>query len=173
MENERRGSTRPPHRYSRSERFTSTLYQLLGERGDIPEQVVNTVRYWGYDEHPDRIWNSIRATLKVLDWSRYYNRIPGIIELLGEGRRRFDFRKIERIKEKFMGMSVRFDSMELDRRKYFPNLRYMALRLLSEEGIEFGYAVPWIRTKRKEKVMEAIYDLLVYCWYGNISVPES
>jgi hypothetical protein len=160
MENERRGSTRPVHRYSRVERFVSVLYQLLGERGDIPNEVVVAVKSVGYDPEPERIWNSIRAVLKTAGWSCYYNRIPGIIELLGEGRGRFDFWKIELIKEKFRGMSCRFDFLEKSSRKYFPNLRYVALRLLDEEGIKFAYKIPWIRTKRKEKVMEDIFELL-------------
>lgn len=160
FENERRGSTRPVHRYSRPERFTSVLYQLLGERGDIPDKVIDSIKYWGYDSDPDQIWNSIRLTLKNLDWSRYYNRIPGIIELLGEGRGRFDFYKIEAIKKRFRGMSCRFDLLPKEKRKYFPNLRYIALRMLAEEGIIFKYNIPWIRTKRKIKVMEDIYDIL-------------
>jgi hypothetical protein len=36
----------------------------------------------------------------------------------------------------------------------------VALRLLDEEGIKFAYKIPWIRTKRKEKVMEDIFELL-------------
>lgn len=43
MENERRGSTRPVHRYSRFERFTSVLYQLLGERGNFDAHVIQEV----------------------------------------------------------------------------------------------------------------------------------
>lgn len=57
-------------------------------------------------------------------------------------------------------MSARFDLLEKDSRKYFPNLRYVALRMLSEEGILFAYKIPWIRTKRKEKVMHDIFEIL-------------
>lgn len=65
--------------------------------------------------------------------------------------------------EKFRGMSSRFDKIkkELKTRSYFPNLRYVALRMLEEEGIFFMYQIPKIRTKRKLKVMESIYSLIV------------
>lgn len=45
-EQERRGALRPIHRYSRVERFTAVVYQLLGERGDVPDTVVDVVRHW-------------------------------------------------------------------------------------------------------------------------------
>jgi len=160
MENERRGSTRPVHRYSRPERFVSIIYQLLGERGDIPDHVIVTVRHYGYDAEPSRIWNSIRNVLKCLEWSKYYNRIPGIIELLGHGKAKFDFDLVQDIFLKFRGMSIKFDGLNKDNRKYFPNLRYCALRLLDEAGVQFRFKVPWIRTKRKEKVMQEIFELL-------------
>jgi hypothetical protein len=34
-------------------------------------------------------------------------------------------------------------------RSYFPNLRYTVLRLLQEQGVEFEYEIPLLRTKRK------------------------
>jgi len=160
MENERRGSTRAVHRYSRPERFVSVVYQLLGARGDIPLEVVCSIRHYGYDKEPEKIWNSIRKILKCLDWSKYYNRIPGIIELLGHGKGKFDFEVIQRLFLKFRAMSVRFDSLDKESRKYFPNLRYVALRMLDEAGVGFAFHVPWIRTKRKEKVMQDIFSLL-------------
>jgi hypothetical protein len=42
-------------------------------------------------------------------------------------------------------------------RKYFPNLRYVALRLLVDHGAVFEYDVPLLKTKRKLKGMEEIY----------------
>lgn len=152
-EQERRGALRPIHRYSRVERFISVVYQLLGERGDVPETVLEVVRHWGFDEERDLIWNSIRFILKQYNWARYYNRIPSIINLLGLRRKKIDFWRVQNVIEKFKEMSFRFDTMksELPERSYFPNLRYVALRLLEENGVRFSFEIPKIRTKRKLK----------------------
>jgi len=42
-------------------------------------------------------------------------------------------------------------------RKYFPNLRYVALRLLVDHGAMFEYHVPLLKTKRKLKGMDELY----------------
>lgn len=34
-------------------------------------------------------------------------------------------------------------------RAYFPNLRYVALKLFEKEGMEFQYRVPMLQTRRK------------------------
>lgn len=38
-------------------------------------------------------------------------------------------------------------------RKYFPNLRYVALTLMEMHGYEYAYFVPKARTGRKRKVL--------------------
>lgn len=55
----------PIHRYSRLARFKGIVYQLLGERGNIPEEVLEVVKYWGYDDSPVLVWNSVRNILKT------------------------------------------------------------------------------------------------------------
>jgi len=161
-EQERRGVLRPVHRYSRVERFVSVVYQLLGERGDVPDSVIDVVRHWGFDSDPLLAWNSVRFVLKQYGWAKYYNRIPGILARLGYHPARFQFWKIEEVIQKFKKMSSKFDCIksQLPSRTYFPNLRYVALRMLEEDGITFNYMIPKIRTKRKLKVMSDIYDLM-------------
>lgn len=89
--------------------------------------------------------------------------IPSILNRLGRRRERIEFWRVEKVIEKFKTMSFKFDSIKssLDTRIYFPNLRYIALRLLEESGIVFNFDIPKIRTKRKLKVMEEIYGLIV------------
>jgi hypothetical protein len=157
-ENERRGALRPIHRYSRVERFIGVLYQLLGYRGDIPQEVLDVVRFWGIEVGQE--WNSVRFILKQYEWSRYYNRIPGILWSMGVRNSEIEFWKVEEIICKFQNMSCNFDSNQFEGRIYFPNLRYVALRLLEEYGMEFAYHIPKIRTKRKDRVMRDIYDKL-------------
>lgn len=46
-------------------------------------------------------------------------------------------------------------------RKYFPNLRYVALRLLVDHGAVFEYDIPLLKTKRKLKGMDELYQSLL------------
>ncbi len=162
-EQERRGVLRPVHRYSRVERFISVVYQLLGERGDVPDIVLDVVRHWGFDLDPALAWNSVRFVLKQYSWARYYNRIPSILARLGYRPEKFQYWRVENVIERFRCMSFKFDSIKgtLPSRSYFPNLRYVALRMLEEEGVVFRYDIPKIRTKKKIKVMETVYELIV------------
>lgn len=47
-----------------------------------------------------------------------------------------------------------------DDRKYFPNLRFVALKLLIKHGAVFDYDVPLLKTRRKLKVLEEAYSSL-------------
>jgi hypothetical protein len=164
MEQERRGSLRPIHHYYRVERFESILYQLIGCRGIIPPSVIKIIQESQIDRHPDRIWDSVRNILKKHKLSVYYNRIPIILDQLG-----FD-RKIKwgdqnalvlELVNEFKKISAKFEELKpLLERTYFPNLRYVAFKLLKEYGAEFQYRIPFLRTPRKEKVMDDLWEML-------------
>lgn len=164
METERRGALRPIHHYNRVERFQSILYQLIGSRGVVPRLVITTIVQKGYDPHPDRVWNSIRKLLKEHNWSLYYNRIPVILEQLGY-KRKINFNDqnafVLHIVNEFRKISARFEELKPQlERTYFPNLRYVVFKLLQENGATFEYSIPFLRTPRKEKVMDEIWSLL-------------
>lgn len=74
---------RPIHRYSRVERFTSVLAQLIACRGKVPKDVIDEIKKVGFSQDPDKIWNEIRGILKKRKGRKYYNRIPTILEILG------------------------------------------------------------------------------------------
>lgn len=164
MEMERRGALRPIHHYDRVERFQSILYQLIGSRGVVPRLVIQTIKLEGYDAHPDKVWNSIRNLLKKHNWSLYYNRIPVILEQLGY-KRKINFNDqnafVLHIMNEFRKISARFEQIKPQlERKYFPNLRYVVFKLLQENGAEFEYNIPFLRTPRKEKTMDELWLLL-------------
>jgi len=146
---ERRGSLRPIHRYSRIERFESVLYQLIGARGKVPKRIINYIKLVGYDKQPELLWESIRAILKEKGWRLYYNRIPTILQLLGE-RKTINFQDqallISEIVVDFRKLSAAFDRRP-GIRKYFPNLRFIALKLLEAHGAVFEYMIPVICSK--------------------------
>lgn len=164
IECERRGALRPIHHYNRVERFQSILLQLLASRGVVPRLVLKTILEEGYDHHPDRVWNSIRSILKKHNWSLYYNRIPTILEQLGYKRKiTFDHMDffVDHIMNEFRKISANFEQLKPTlERKYFPNLRYVVFKLLQENGAEFEYSIPFLRTPRKEKMMEDLWERL-------------
>lgn len=164
MEMDRRGSLRPIHHYNRVERFESILLQLLGCRGKVPRTVIDHIKERGYDHNPVRIWDSIRTILKEKKWRQYYNRIPIILNQLGY-QEKIEYGDqnafvLELINE-FKKISHRFEEIkETLKRKYFPNLRYVAFKLLQEYGATFQYQIPFLRTPRKEKHLDELWLML-------------
>jgi len=45
---------------------------------------------------------------------------------------------------------------------YFPNLRFTALRIMMLNGVEFGYYIPPLRTRRKIPGAIEIFDKLYF-----------
>ena len=164
MEQER-GKMRPIHRYSRVERFESVLYQLIACRGKVPKSIVNLIRESGYDKDPSKIWNSVRSILKANHGRVYYNRIPSILNILGYDRK-IQFgdsnELVRRIVQDFRILSGRFDTMKTKlKRVYFPSLRFIACKLLELYDVTFEFEIPFVRTPRKLKAMEELWNLLI------------
>jgi hypothetical protein len=164
MEQERRGSLRPIHHYNRVERFEQILYQLVGCRGVVPRLIIQHIRSIGYDRNPDKVWDSVRSILKKNNWSQYYNRIPIILDQLGFDRK-IDFGDnnafVLNLVNEFRKISAKFEELKPHLvRCYFPNLRYVAFKLLVEYGAVFQYKIPFLRTPRKEKQMDELWELL-------------
>ena len=116
---------RPVHRYSRVERFSRTLAQLLKLKGNVPHTVVALMS--GCED-----WESIRTVLKKTGNNKYYNCIPVIMERLKLPEpitlnvTNTLFLKMVNDFEKFQ---AEFEELET-RPKYFPSLRYIAFKVL-------------------------------------------
>ena len=150
------------HRYSRKDRFRLTLYQLLGMNGEIPKSVLHIIKIeLGQKVKKQRIWNDIRAILKRHKLRRYYNRIPSIIkDISGHKPVGINSFRVSQILESFFKFDYHFnDHFKQEwNREYFPNLRFIALKLVKETGIEYPYHVPLIRTSRKKKYLENLFQ---------------
>jgi len=149
------------HRYSRKDRFKFILFQLLGMAGDTPNHVLQLLKL----NLPPRIgkqkiWNEIRLVLKKNKLRKYYNRIPGLINQLtichpiG-----INSEKIQSILLKFKDFDYQFNNHLRTRwdRHYFPNLRFIALKLIHQHGIKYPYRAPLVRTSRKKKYLEKLF----------------
>jgi len=56
----------------------------------------------------------------------------------------------------FMFLSTKFEETKTTRR-YFPNIRFIVLKLLEEHGVEQNYPIPLARTTRKLKSLNELW----------------
>lgn len=160
-----REKLRPIHRYNRIERFEFVFAQLLGLRGDVPLDIIELIRKEANLE-PSFAWNSIRQVLKKNKHKRYYQRIPQIMFRLGLGSVFkmknstmgatyqtviAEFRKLQNVFEEY--------KFQTKKRVYFPNLRFIAVKLLERRGCKCNFEIDFIRTKRKIKSLGEIWNI--------------
>lgn len=160
---ERQYDMRPIHRYSRLERFKVTLRQLIGEHGVVPDHIVTVVgHYLSIQEETSDLWNRTRSILKTLKCRLYYNRIPFILKKLKYDQCiKWDAKEYLDIVERFKVISYTFDQEKKNfKRTYFPNLRFIALKLLEESGGQMIVPIPLARTVRKRNALEKLWQEL-------------
>jgi hypothetical protein len=149
------------HRYSRKARFKSILCQLIGVSGDTPSKIIKIVRtHLKPRTRRSSIWNQVRYALKRNNLSLFYNRIPLLIKLItGVKPDGVTYTAVQNILNDFNYFHYQFNNhlAYLWGRKYFPNLRFIALKLMQKHGITFPYKVPLVRTCRKKKYLEGLY----------------
>jgi len=156
---------RKPHRYSRTGRFKFTLHQLMGVGGDVPEDVLEVIRQRlkNMRTRKRKIWNQVRGILKQNGWRRYYNRIPFIIKRCTGLKPELPY-LTEMILGDFQQMHYQFDNGLAVKwgRSYFLNMRYVALKLLEKYKVVYPYKVPYVRTMRKRKYLDILFDDFVF-----------
>jgi hypothetical protein len=151
------------HRYSRFDRFKVCLLNILGERGKIPPYILQMIRLYLKPDSMDK-WNDTRRLLKHFKERKYYDQIPMIVKLLNFGRcfPAITTEKLEGICADFKLFASRFEQQKHKyERRYFPNIRFIVLKLLDLHGMNPNYPVPLLRTTRKKKLLETIWTELV------------
>lgn len=152
--------SRPIHRYSRFDRFRMVLLQLLGWRGKVEEDVFEICEMIDFDKLD--AWYVFKRELKWNDKSRYYNRIPRILFLMGRsGRLQVDSLSFNAILERFRRLEYLF-SLQSER-KYFPSLRYTSIRLLWEFGIEHDFRIDSLLTKHRKEALDDFWNRYFQC----------
>ena len=154
---------RPVHRYSRSERFKFILGQLMGCSGTVPPQVLAIFQPAQLARIPkDQLWDEVRCILKTHRWRIYYNRIPAILAGLGLMSFKFsDTKKFQDILHDFDQLDKIFNDLQPTLgRTYFPNLRFVAIKLMARHGLAPPFKIPLARTVRKLQALEQLYTQL-------------
>ena len=158
---------RPIHRYNRRQRFETTLQQLLGEKGKVPDHIITVIQH---HLNPNKnLWDQVRAMLKHYKLRIYYNRIPYIIQKCTQ-KQPVQWSKsndqYRAMMEDFDKICFIFDQQKHQfQRKYFPNMRFIALKLMELHGITLTYPIPLTRTLRKRKDLEMIWNIFIYSGY--------
>lgn len=163
IEQERRGVLRPVHRYCKVKRFKHLINNLLGGSRVMinePDLFITVALELDYDRC--RVWDSCRDILKRNGWSRFYNKIPSILQQIGYGYKICggSGRVIDEIMNDFKIIAANFGSVELRGRSYLLNYRFIALKLMERHGIVFEYDIPKIRTLRVVKPIEDLWQSL-------------
>ena len=164
---------RPVHRYCRIERFKSVLTQLMGstsfrfDKNDyrhgniLPQRIKDCIPKNIIYTPKSQIWETIRQALKANNNQIYYNRIPSIAAALKlvnyTGQVRGSIFK--NIMSDFKLMHYAFPKIQhIIKRKYFPNLRFVALTLLKKYNVNHPIDIPLTRTKNKAHELQLIFN---------------
>jgi hypothetical protein len=152
----------PIHRYSRVARFKTTLLKLVGEKSKIPDYIITACRVYLKKDSTD-LWNDTRKILKCYRWSKYYDFIPAILCKLGLCRMlKITASKIEDILNDFKVLVERFEKTKTKyKRRYFPNIRFIVLKLLELHGCLHDYPIPFVRTERKLLSLSLLWEDLI------------
>ena len=151
----------PIHRYNRLSRFKSTLLKIIGEKTKIPDLVYNTCKDQ-ITEH-ENLWEKTRIILKKNKWTKYYDCIPAILHKLGYWPLlKISADKIECILNDFRLLQQKFDQTKhLYRRRYFPNIRFVVLKLLEFHDCLHDQKIPFVRTPRKLLSLSLLWEDLI------------
>lgn len=154
---------KPIHRYDRQARFKTTLLNLLGERCNVPNHVFSMVKAYLKPDSKN-LWDDTRAILKHFKQRKYYDCIPAIIKKI-LSKRLFEpitCEKLESIMNDYKALVVRYEQQKhLFKRKYFPNIRFIVLKLLELHSIKPLYPIPFVRTSRKDKILNSLWTSLL------------
>jgi hypothetical protein len=164
-----RANYRPIHRYSRSYRLRWTLAHVVGHVGQAPDTVLNVVRT-ALAAQPSRIHcrgahDFVRTQLKTLPHgSKYFLSIPWIIRRCGGPRWQISDRVYMDVLRDAEGLHRAFDNLRqqgvLEKRRRFPKMEYVLLRLLDFHGVSSPYKVPWARTSIKRRQLAVLVSSL-------------
>lgn len=158
------------HRYSRYIRFRTLVAQLIGQRGFSSKRATDFIEGDLHDLLPTNIdytppclvWEALRKMLKRSKQRLFYNRIPALahhLKLIDLKTMKCSASQIQTVLSDFMVMDrVWGEVSEIVGRKYFPNLKYVALKLFEKHGVELPLDIPKLRTGFKYGEVEPIYD---------------
>lgn len=157
---------RLPHLYDRTLRFRVIVCQLLGYKFSIAKSVLKTEKWLKTSLEISDIngnyWFECRRVLKNNNFTKYYNCIPSIVREYCYFKEKVVYTEndFNLIMMTFVYLQDAFKKNNCGR-KYFPNLRFVALKVMEFHKIPLQFPIPLLITKTKIKSLTDIFNVLV------------
>jgi hypothetical protein len=151
------------HRYSRAGRFRIVVRNLFGEsRIKIPDAIIILVKSYLKKDSPN-LYEEVRRIIKHMKMPSLYRAIPSIVYRAHQRRLLLPAEKdsqdlsavLEEVYVRFKVFESLFERVESER-KYFPNLKYTALRILQGMGV-LNSCIPPLLTKSKLESLDLFF----------------
>lgn len=151
------------HRYRRIDRFRFVLRNLLGYTNCKIDETYMVAFKTFFKTDSETPYEDIRKIIKHYGLGKMHTLIPSILRHLGVKPPLVidtNFDHIYRLVIRdFQAIETAFNSIK-EKGKYFPNMKYIAIRLLERRGIDSSGLKP-LRTKRKLKAADLFFEELV------------
>jgi len=168
MEKQYDFSKRPIHFYSGIDRFKLVLGHLIGATFGVSKKTLSeepwaTIIYEITKLPANYLWDGTRRLLKKYKLKIYLNRIPSIVTYAGW---RYCTTKLstgvfKTILEEFEKLYRVFYRIRKGlNRKYFLNMRFVAIKLMQRHNIQIPLNIPCLRSPVKLKELNILYDKL-------------
>lgn len=152
------------HRYSRIARFKTVVRNLFGETRSKADYVATAVLQAFLKPDSLSIYEDARKILKHYKLQKFYKMIPTLVYKTTQVRiltipdtHKKDFSELlQEVYNRFIVFENLFLRVADKNRKYFPNLKFTALRILTGLGIENKF-IPQLRTKRNAEDLEKFF----------------
>lgn len=156
------------HRYDRDARFRTQVRNLLGDsKSNIDPDFLGIIKSYMTMQQGVNPYEGCRNIIRHFKKPSYYALIPTILIKLGYSPMLTLPGDLDLVIRKVF---VHYKAFETEffrdpgERKYFPNMKYLALKLLEKYGV-VNTMIPKLRTTRKLKSMDKIFkkvdDLLI------------
>jgi len=174
---ERSQAKRKPHLYCRKIRFRSYLFHILGVLGtspDIPIEKLSSSKKLRNRilKNPENSYEIIYRYLRKRKARRTYISIPWIISCIGGPKwNEIPYDICRTILEKFNTLHNNFNvykKVNFNRLR-FPKLHYIVLKMLIDEGVKVPYTIPLTRTKKRQVVLDSMYNWLKH----DMEIPNT
>jgi len=152
------------HRYSRAARFRQVVRNLFGEsRIKVPDAIVILVRSY-LKKDSTNLYEEVRRIIKHMKMPHLYRAIPSIVYRAHQRRLLAPAEQdaqdlsavLEEVYVRFRVFESLFERVESER-KYFPNLKYTALRILKGMGV-VNSCIPTLLTKSKLESLDLFFE---------------
>jgi hypothetical protein len=164
---ERSQAKRATHFYSRTVRFRSYLYHIIGSLGTTPDIPISEILAdielkRRIQTNPSEAYELVYEYLRKRKRRKSYISIPWIINCLGGPRWKISYEILSRVETKFIILHTNFNNLKtkIFNRIRFPKLQYVVLRMLLDEGVEFPYNIPLTRTQKRQTNLDVIYHTM-------------